>query len=133
MSSKALAAALAAIGRGGGGVADPDNGTRTAAARCFWAAHARCPGPEVEAFLTGLGGKESKLVLRLRPTAPPPPPPPSPPRAAAEPLTLSGGGAKVAPLNSSYFPTGTSAREVTSQLAPLRAEAGREPDVTGLK
>jgi len=136
VSSKALAAALAAIGRSGGGVADPDSGTRTAAAHCFWAAHARCPGGEAEAFLSGLGGKESKLVLRLRPKAPPPPPPPSPPRAAAEPpepLTLSGGGAKVAPLNSSYFPTGSSAREVTSQLAPLRAEAGREPGVTELE
>ena len=52
VSPKALAAALAAIGRAGGGLGDPDSATRTAAARCFWAAHARCPG---EGLGLGLG------------------------------------------------------------------------------
>ncbi len=70
--AKALTAALGAVGRKGGGVTDPDSGVRSAAAKCFWAAHERCPGKEVDALLAGLDGKESKLVQRLKPKAPPP-------------------------------------------------------------
>ena len=35
VTPKALAAVLGAVGRAGGGVNDPDSGTRTAAARCY--------------------------------------------------------------------------------------------------
>ena len=67
---KGLAAVLTALGTSatpGRGVTDSDGTTRSAAARVYWAAAARYPGKQTEAWLAKLDDKERKLVDKNQP------------------------------------------------------------------
>ena len=113
---KALAAALGALGRKGGGAGDPDSGCRTAAVRCYWAIQARFP-TEADAWLEKLAEKEQKLVLKQRPKLPPPPAP-GPLAASTRTIPAEPGAAAAA------TPTGASQDvERSLDLAP-EAEQG---------
>lgn len=92
---KALAAALGALSRKGGGLSDPDGSCRVAAVRCYWAIQARFP-TEADAWLEKLAEKEQKLVQKHRPKLPPPSAP-DPPAASTRTIPAESGTAATPP------------------------------------
>ena len=108
ISPKALAAALGALSRKGGGPGDPDGGCRTAAVRCYWAIQARFP-TEADAWLEKLAEKEQKLVQKQRPKLPPAPAP-GPSAVPSRPVPAESGAAATS------TPPGRSSQDVEQSL-----------------